>query len=273
MVPAYFLLVALPFVAGGMSNMGGNQDQMMMMQMMMNAMKNNQWDNNNMNMGNMNMGNMGNMNMGNMGNNQQQQPNFSMENKEEYEAYLKWCAENQARHAEQVKQQELLEQFKMRQEAHKQEMEKAKIEMEAKERSENMKAQWKQWESQMEMVQNFDSIGYAVMEMKHKYYYTVVMEFMKFCKCDDFSGEIERFFGHDGVSYKHEEFDLADLGLNAVSGQDAFQVAQALNNISKEDQIKAFFGGLAERMCEGARTYYNQVAAWEKQYRFLERLV
>merc|ERR1712121_409539 len=136
-------------------------------------------------MGNMNMGNMGNMNMGNMGNNQQQQPNFSMENKEEYEAYLKWCAENQARHAEQVKQQELLEQFKMRQEAHKQEMEKAKIEMEAKERSENMKAQWKQWESQMEMVQNFDSIGYAVMEMKHKYYYTVVMEFMKFCKCDD----------------------------------------------------------------------------------------
>merc|ERR1712048_1084807 len=50
-----------------------------------------------------------------MGNNQQQ-PNFSMENKEEYEAYLKWCAENQARHAEQVKQQELLEQFKMRQE-------------------------------------------------------------------------------------------------------------------------------------------------------------
>merc|ERR1712048_1460835 len=119
------LLVALPFVAGGMSNMGGNQDQMMMMQMMMNAMKNNQWDNNNMNMGNMNMGNMGNMNMG---------------NKEEYEAYLKWCAENQARHAEQVKQQELLEQFKVRQEAHKQEMEKAKIEMEAKERSENMKA-------------------------------------------------------------------------------------------------------------------------------------
>merc|ERR1712019_36813 len=181
-------------------------------------------------MGNMNMGNMGNMGNMNMGNNQQQQPNFSMENKEEYEAYLKWCAENQARHAEQVKQQELLEQFKMRQEAHKQ-------------------------------------------EMKHKYYYTVVMEFMKFCKCDDFSGEIERFFGHDGVSYKHEEFDLADLGLNAVSGQDAFQVAQALNNISKEDQIKAFFGGLAERMCEGARTYYNQVAAWEKQYRFLERLV
>merc|ERR1712121_489574 len=75
-------------------------------------------------MGNMNMGNM---NMGNMGNNQQQQqPNFSMENKEEYEAYLKWCAENQARHAEQVKQQELLEQFKMRQEAHKQEMGRAK---------------------------------------------------------------------------------------------------------------------------------------------------
>merc|ERR1712048_712332 len=57
---------------------------------------------------------MGNMNMGNMGNNQQQ-PNFSMENKEEYEAYLKWCAENQSRHAEQVKQQ-LLDQFKMRQE-------------------------------------------------------------------------------------------------------------------------------------------------------------
>merc|ERR1712226_891337 len=65
-----------------------------------------------------------------------------MTNSADYEAYLKWCEENKVRQQEQMKQQELLNQFKAMEEKRKQEMEKEKIEMEAKERQQNMMAQW-----------------------------------------------------------------------------------------------------------------------------------
>jgi len=239
--------------------------QMMQMMQQMNQAKGWGAENNMMNM----MGNNMQMNQNN-----NQAPSFSMQNKEEYDAYLKWCEENRARQAEQMKQQELLDQFKMKEEALQKEMAAQKQQMEAKERQENMQSQWKSWEAKMQMAHSFDSIGYEVMEMKHKYYYMVTFEFMKFCKCSDFAGEIEQFFNHDGVSTaSYEEFDLSDLGLDATSSQDPFQVAQAIQRLSQGDQIKAFFGGLATSMCEGARQYYNQVVAWENQYRFLERLV
>merc|ERR1712130_988811 len=106
---------------------------------------------------------------------------------------------------------------------------------------------------------------------KHKYYYMVTFEFLKFCRCSDFTAEIERFFMHEGVSTSYEEFELADLG--AIDSSDPNAVAQALVQLSKGEQIKSFFGGLANAMCAGARTYFEQVEAWEKQYNFLERLV
>jgi len=275
MVPAYLLLVALPLVAGGMS-----AEQMNMMKMMMMNNMNGGNAGNMMNGGNNNMMDMMSMynnmnNMNNMNQNQnQQQPNFSMQNKEEYDAYLKWCEESRARQAEQSKQQELLEAWKKRQEEQEKEKEKMKLQMEAHEREENMKNQWKQWEQKMQMAQNFDTIGYEVMEMKHKYYYMVVMSFLQFCKCSDFAGEIKNFFHHDGVdTSKYEEFDLTDLGLTAAQSNDPAAVARALNGLSQGDQIKAFFGGLSESLCDGAKSYYDQVHQWEEQYKFLERLV
>merc|ERR1719251_20580 len=195
----------------------------------------------------------------------------AMQNAEDYEAYLKWCEENRARQAEFAKQQELLNEFKAREEARKMEMEKERAKMEAEERQKNMMAEWKMWEKKMQMTASFDSLGYEIMEMKHKYYYMVTFEFLKFCKCSDFTAEIERFFMHDGVSTKYEEFELSDLG--AIDSTDPNAVAQKFITLSKGDQIKAFFGGLAEAMCGGARTYFEQVEAWEKQYNFLERLV
>merc|ERR1712025_463739 len=88
-----------------------------------------------MNMMNMynNMNNTNNMNQ----NQQQQQPNFSMQ-----------------------KQEELLDAWKQRQAAQEKAKEKYQMEMEAHEREENMKAQWKQWEQKLQMAQNFDTIGY-----------------------------------------------------------------------------------------------------------------
>merc|ERR1711963_236676 len=120
---------------------------------------------------------------------QQQQQWQGMTNSADYEAYLKWCQENKMRMQEQERQQQLLVQFKAMEEKRKQE--KKKIEMEAKEREENMMAQWKGWEQRMKMSSNFEHLGYEIMEMKMKYYYMVTFEFLKFCKCQDKTSQIQ----------------------------------------------------------------------------------
>merc|ERR1711963_1293200 len=130
---------------------------------------------------------------------------YNMQNREDYDAYLEWCEENRARNAEYQEQQRLLDMFKQREEAKKEEDRKMKIQQEAKEKKQNMMAEWKQWEKQMEMVASFDKLGYEIMEMKGKYYYTVTFEFMKFCKCSDFAGKVEAFFmGEPSNSDKFE---------------------------------------------------------------------
>merc|ERR1712098_188692 len=185
---------------------------------------------------------------------QQQQQWQGMTNSADYEAYLKWCEENKVR---------------------KQEMEKEKIEMEAKERQQNMMAQWKSWEQKMKMSSNFENLGYEIMEVKGKYYYMVVFEFLKFCKCTDKASQIQAFFSHEGMSGSksdYEEFDLSDLGIIQAQSSDPLAVARALLNISKEDQVKAYFSGLATSMCEAANAYFDQVETWEKQYNFIEKL-
>merc|ERR1712213_39642 len=46
---------------------------------------------------------------------------YNMQNREDYDAYLKWCEENRARNAEYQEQQRLLDMFKQREEAKKEE--------------------------------------------------------------------------------------------------------------------------------------------------------
>merc|ERR1712241_1273210 len=189
---------------------------------------------------------------------------FNMQNREDYEAYLKWCEENRARTADFQEQQRLLDQFKQREEA-------------KREQEHNMMAEWKMWEKQMEMVASFDKLGYQIMEMKGKYYYTVTFEFMKFCKCSDFAGKVEAFFmGEPSNSDKFEMEmfeDLVDTIEDAQQRGNPNSIAQVLVNMSKGDQIKAFFAGLKEAMCDGAEAYVELVEAWEKQFKFLERLM
>merc|ERR1719441_18192 len=190
---------------------------------------------------------------------QQQQQWQGMTNSADYEAYLKWCEENKVRQQEQMKQQELLNQFKAMEEKRKQEM----------------MAQWKSWEQKMKMSSNFENLGYEIMEVKGKYYYMVVFEFLKFCKCTDKASQIQAFFSHEGMSGSksdYEEFDLSDLGITQAQSNDPLAVARALLNISKEDQVKAYFSGLAVSMCEAANAYFDQVETWEKQYNFIEKL-
>merc|ERR1711963_78049 len=234
----YLLALVLPLAAAGF-----DAPQMMQMMQMMNAAKGwgSQQQGGNMggNMGGNVGGNMG----GNMGGNQgvmqqqmqqqqQQQQWQGMTNSADYEAYLKWCQENKM-------------------------------------------AQWKGWEQRMKMSSNFEHLGYEIMEMKMKYYYMVTFEFLKFCKCQDKTSQIQAFFSHEGMSSNkadYEEFDLADLGITEAQSTDPNAVARALVNLSAQDQIKAYFYGLATDMCKGAQAYFDQVELWEKQYNFLEKL-
>merc|ERR1712098_908652 len=186
-----------------------------------------------------------------------------------------WGANGQQQGGVMQQQQQLLNQFKAMDEKRKQEMEKEKIEMEAKERQQNMMAQWKSWEQKMKMSSNFENLGYEIMEVKGKYYYMVVFEFLKFCKCTDKASQIQAFFSHEGMSGSksdYEEFDLSDLGITQAQSSDPLAVSRALLNISKEDQVKAYFSGLATSMCEAANAYFDQVETWEKTYNFIEKL-
>merc|ERR1712062_529116 len=199
---------------------------MMQMMQMMNMAKG--WGSENANMG-------GSVMQQQMNQQQQQQQWQGMTNSADYEAYLKWCEENKVRQQEQAKQQELLNQ------------------LEAMERQQSMMAQWKSWEQKMKMSTNFEHMGVEIMEVKGKYYYMVVNEFLKFCKCTDRASQIQAFFGSNEVSdnkMDYEEFDLSDLGITEAQSNDPVAVARALLGVSQEDQVKAYFSGPAMSMCE-----------------------
>merc|ERR1712098_413011 len=111
----YPLALVLPLAAAQM-----DMQQMMQMMQMMNMAKG--WGANGQQQGGVMQQQQQQM--------QQQQQWQGMTNSADYEAYLKWCEENKVRQQEQMKQQELLNQFKA---------------MEEK-RQQNMMAQWKSWE-------------------------------------------------------------------------------------------------------------------------------
>jgi len=263
----YLLALVLPLVAAQM-----DMQQMMQMMQMMNMAKG--WGANGQQQTGGNAGGVMQQQQQQM---QQQQQWQGMTNSADYEAYLKWCEENKARQQEQAKQQELLNQFKAMEEKRKQEMEKERIEMEAKERQQNMMAQWKDWEAKLKITSNFERLGMEIMGIKHRYYSIVTSEFLKFCKCTDKASQIQNFFNNDGVATSsgsgYQEFDLSDLGITQAQSTDPAAVARAIVGLTQAQQVKAYFYGLATQMCEGANAYFDQVEAWEKQYSFLQKLV
>merc|ERR1712184_184736 len=92
------------------------------------------------------------------------------------------------------------------------------------------------------------------------------------------SAKKEAFFMGESSNSKALEMDdmfedIVDITEEGLANNDPATVAQTLVRLSKGDQIKAFFAGLREVMCDGAEAYVEQVESWEKQYRFLERLM
>merc|ERR1712142_592166 len=244
--------------------------QRMMSQMGMNNMGNMQMGGmgmNNMQMGGMGMNNMMNgMGMNNMGG--------GMQGQEDYEAYLKYCEERKVAAATREQHEKLMEMYKKKEEEKKEKERHKRMENEAHEKHEMMMSQFKAMEKRVEETEKFEKLGYELMEMKAKYTFMVTAEFLKFCKCSDFTSDLERFFMQNDISVFSEEYDLDDLDdLEGIDTNDPVAVAQALANRPLVEQVAAFFGGLADAMCDGARDYVDQIEAYEKQYNFLERLM
>jgi len=258
MVPLVLLLALVPLAYCGQDM---NMMQQMMQQMMMQQQQNKGWNSDyGMTQMNQNQNNMQHQNgmMGGM-------------SQEDYEAYLKWCEEKKMVSTAQEQQKNLMKMYEEREQERKAENERNRLQHEAEERHEMMMSQYKNYQRRLEEQEEFDSLEYALMEMKHKYTFMLTAEFLKFCKCSDFTADLEKFFMHDGVTVTSQEFNLDDL--EGIDSTDAVAVAQALANRPQVDQIKAFFGGLAGSMCEGARGYVEQLMAWEKEYNFIERLM
>jgi len=267
MVPLVVLLAIVPLAmcAGHDGDMMQNQMMQQMMQQMMMQQMNKGWGNN------YNMGHHDDDDGNSMMNGAANGNWMNMQSAEDYDAYLKWCEEKRMAAQEQEQQKKLMMMWEQKEKERKENMEKKRKEHEAEERQEMMMSQWKMWERRVHEQQEFESLNYKLMEMKHEYSFSLTSEFLKFCKCSDFIEDLEKFFIHDGVTMGGQEFNLDDL--ETIDSNDALAVAQALANRPKADQIKAFFGGLAGAMCEGAKNYVGQLTAWEREYKFMERLL
>ena len=90
------------------------------------------------------------------------------------------------------------------------------------------------------------------------------------CSCSDYSAHLQRYLLHGGETYvpgASDAFSLDELEGVDTSSVDA--VARRMADLSEQEQVKLFFGGIIGSMCDSVKTYVDQVKAWEAQYNFM----
>merc|ERR1719422_73828 len=197
---------------------------------------------------------------GQMGGQQMQQGQnggnwWGMETEEDKEAYLKWCEERKMQMKEQEEAQALLKQI---------------TQQAAKKKRENMVSQWRMWQSQLKQSEEYDESMNKYTEMKVKYMFTLTMDYLKFCKCSDYTGPLQRSLRHGEQTYEpgmSEAYDLSEL--DGVDLNDEEAVAQRMATLPDSDQIKLYFTGMIMTTCEAVKAYVDQLKAWETQYNFM----
>jgi len=201
----------------------------------------------------------------------QQGQYWNMENEEEYAAYMKWCEERKMAIQEQEAQQQLLMEISKRAEEKKHEEERERGMKEMKMKRESMMNQWKMWNAQIEAAEEFDGSMNKYEEMKIKYMFSLTMDFLKFCKCSDYVGPLQKYLMYGEMSYEPgmtDAYNLEDL-VGLVQTNDIEGAAQRLAVLSEKDQTEQYFGGLIASMCGGVKGYIDQVKVWEQQYNFM----
>jgi len=209
-------------------------------------------------------------NNNNMNNNNNNQQWWGMQSEEEYAAYMKWCEERRMAIQEQEAQKELLEEIEERAEEKKREHEREQAMKEMKMRRESMMSQWRSWQQQIEAAEEFDGSMSKYEEMKIKYMFTLTMDFLKFCKCSDYTTHLQRYLVNGDMSYMAGSTDAYNLDeLEGIDTNDVEAVAQRLASLSEADQTKAYFKGIIDSMCGSVKAYVDQVKVWETQYNFM----
>lgn len=195
---------------------------------------------------------------------------WNMKSQEEYEAYLKWCAERQAAIQQQEESQQLLKELQERAEAQERAHEREKAQKEMEMKRESMQNQWKMWKAQLEMGEEFDGVLEHFMEMKGMYWFKLTTEFLKFCRCSDYASHLQRYLMYGSESYSPTVGEVFMLdGMDGIDTTNVDAVAQRLASMSQSDQVKQFFGGAISTMCGSVKSYVDQVISWEAQYNFM----
>merc|ERR1712141_647193 len=94
---------------------------------------------------------------------------WGIASQEDQEAYMKWCEERKMQMKEQEEAKELLEKIMKQAEDKKREESREKMMKEAKSKRESMVAQWRMWQAQLKMADEFDTSMSKYAEMKVKY--------------------------------------------------------------------------------------------------------
>merc|ERR1719277_2118199 len=195
---------------------------------------------------------------------------WGMESEEDKEAYLKWCEERKMQMKEQEEAQALLKQITQQAEMKKREVAREKMMKEAKMKRENMVSQWRMWQSQLKQSEEYDESMHKYTEMKLTYMFSLTMDYLKFCKCSDYTGPLQRYLRHGEMTYEpgmSEAYDLSEL--DGVDLNDEEAVAQRMATLPDSDQIKLYFTGMIMTTCEAVKAYVDQLKAWETQYNFM----
>merc|ERR1712117_555097 len=233
---------------GNMQNMGTYGVQMKGMMQMGNQMMGNQMQQQGMNAGNW----------------------WGMTSEEDKEAYLKWCEERKLQMKEQEEDQALLKQITQAAEEKKREAMHEKMMKEAKMKRENMVAQWRMWQNQLQQVEEYEGSMTKYTEMKVKYVFSLTMDFLKFCKCSDNTADLQRYLRYGEMTFipgMSEAYDLSELEGIDINNEEA--VAQRMATLSDQDQIKLFFTGMIMTTCDAVKAYIGQLRQWEQQYNFM----
>merc|ERR1740137_61225 len=115
-----------------------------------------------------------------------------------------------------------------------------------------MSAQWKMWKTQMEQAESFD----GSMEM--------FTEILQFCRCTDYASHLSKYLMYGAEAYTPSVTDIFAVdGFENIDTTDVDAVARRAATMTQAEQVHLFFGGAISNMCNGMRSYLEQVVAWE----------
>merc|ERR1712141_43395 len=195
---------------------------------------------------------------------------WGIASEEDQEAYMKWCEERKMQMKEQEEAKELLRHIQEEAEEKKHEAARMKMMREAKAKRESMVAQWRMWQSQLKMADEFDSSMSKYTDMKVKYMFALTMDYLKFCKCSDDTAHLQKYLMYGSMTYEPgmgEAYSLDQLEGIDINNEEA--VAQRMATLSDKDNIQLYFTGMIMTTCDAVKQYIETLKRNEDRFNFI----